>query len=171
MAWIAAAILFALTAVLTLVLALRPRIEVFESHLNIGRRRVFWGEIQRVDRIAVGNAEPWTAPLLLRLTLSSGPGTAELMIFHPGDVDSCVSLLRHVYRNARAALLDGISYSEFWGEPPAASTRLALPRPRLLLSEDEEEVERLFQRLKTVGHLEDSAGADRTLDQHGSDEP
>jgi hypothetical protein len=169
MAWIAAAVLFGVTAGLTLLLALRPRIEIFENCIIIGGRRIFWAEIHRVDRISVGSSEPWTAPLLLRLTIAGGE---EVMIFHPGDVDSCVSLLRHIYRNARAALLDGVNYSEFWGEAaPPSPTRMALPRPRLLLAEDEEEVERMFQQLRTAGRLDDSANAGHAVDQaDGSDE-
>lgn len=174
-AWVVASALFALTAALTLLLAIRPTIEVHETHLRAGRRVMFWHEIERLDRIAVGSGEPWSAPLLLRLTLA---GNQEILLFHPGDVDSCVSLLRHIYRYSRSALLDGVPYREFWGDQPASRTPLALPPPRLLLAEDEEEVERLFQRLKTTGHLDgDDAGKDHhgagsvgTHDPHGSDE-
>ncbi len=151
-AWLAAAILLALTSVLTLLLALRPAIEVHDGHLRIGKRVVFWTEIQALDRISVWNAEPWVAPLLLRLTLARGQ---ELLILHPGDADGCVSLLRHIYRYSRIALLDGLPYHEFWGEQPSTAP-LSLPRPRLLLPEDEEEVERLFQRLKVAGRLDGS---------------
>ena len=173
-AWIAASVLFAVTAGLTLLLALRPVIEVHESHLQIGSRKIYWGEIRRLDRISVLTSEPWTAPLLLRLTL---PDDEELMVFHPGDVDSCVSLLRHVYRQSRTAVLDGIPYHEFWGEAPVVPTQppaplAELPRPRLLLAQDEDDVERMFQRLKSGGQLDDSdhSGAGRGIDQHGSDE-
>lgn len=171
-AWVIASVLFALTAGLTLLLAIRPAIEVHETHLRIGRRVVFWHEVERLDRIAVGNREPWTAPLLVRMTIT---GNQEILLFHPGDVDSCVSLLRHIYRCSRSSLLDGVPYREFWGDQPSARAPLALPPPRLLLAEDEDEVERMFQRLKTVGHLEnDDSGQDHhgagSVGTHGSDE-
>lgn len=173
-AWIAASVLFAITAGLTLLLAMRPVIEVHETHLQIGERKIYWGEIRRLERISVLSQEPWSAPLLLRLVVSSGE---EVMVFHPGDVDSCMSLLRHLYRQSRTALLDGIPYSEFWGEAPAApmappAPLAELPRPRLLLAHDEDEVERMFQRLKSGGRLDDSdhSGAGLGIDQQGSDE-
>ncbi|MFM2126086.1 MAG: hypothetical protein RL328_2537, partial [Acidobacteriota bacterium] len=161
--WIVAAVLFALTALLTLFLAVRPVIDVYESHIEIGARKIDWSEIRTVDRVSVLSSEPWSAPLLLRLGLASGE---DFMVFHAGDVDSCVSLLRHFYRSSRAALLDGVPYNQFWGEPATASqppVPLAqLPRPRLLLPEDEDDVERMFQRLKAGGRLDDSgAGAGR----------
>jgi hypothetical protein len=148
--WAIASFAFCITAGLTLLLAVRPTIEIYETHLNIGARRIFWAEIQRVDRVSVGGRDPWTTPLLLRLVLSGG---GEVMLFHPGDVDSCVSLLRHVYRYSRAALLDGSPYAEFWGEP-GIKPRQELPRPRLLLPEDEDEIERMFQRLQAGERLD-----------------
>lgn len=172
--WIAASVLFAITAALTLLLALRPVIEVHDAHLQIGVRKIYWNEIRRLDRVSVFTDEPWAAPLLLRLTLY---GNEEVMVFHPGDVDSCLSLLRHIYRNSRAALLDGVPYNEFWGEAPVPiqeppAPLYELPRPRLLLAQDEDEVERMFQRLKSGGRLDDSdhSSAGRGVDQHGSDE-
>ena len=167
--WIVASVLFGLTAVFTTLLALRPAIEVHHGFVQIGVRKIFWTEIQGVDRVAVGNAEPWAAPLLLRLVLASGE---EFMLLHPGDADSCVSLLRHFYRSSRLALLDGVPYAEFWGETTveAPAPLSELPRPRLLLAEDEDEVERMFQRLQSGGRLDDSeAGAGQGL-EHGSDE-
>lgn len=155
MGWLIASILLAATAALTLVLALRPAVEIHGTHLQIGKRVVFWNEIHRLDRISVMDREPWIAPLLLKLTIKE----QEILIFHPGDADSCISLLRHIYRYSRAALLDGVSYNEFWGEQPPVTAPLALPRPRLLLPEDEEEVERLFQKLKVAGRLD---GSDET---------
>ena len=170
--WIAASALFAVTVALTTVLALRPAIDVYETYVQIGARKILWGEIRAVDRVSVGSTEPLAAPLLLRLTLAAGE---ELMVLHSGDVDSCVSLLRHFYRSSRAAHLDGVPYGEFWGEPAVPTQAPAplaeLPRPRLLLAEDEDEVERMFQRLKSGGRLDDSAaGAGRGVDPHTSDE-
>ncbi len=158
MSWLIASILMGLTAGFTLLLAVRPTIEIHDTHVRIGKRIIFWSEIQRLDRISVMNREPWISPLLLRLTLIGRPGlpVSELLIFHPGDMDSCVSLLRHIYRYSRAALLDGVAYNQFWGEQPPVAEPLALPRPRLLLAEDEEEVERLFQKLKVAGRLDGS---------------
>ena len=63
---------------------------------------------------------------------------------------------------ARDALLDGIPYRQYWGEVLAPSERkqAALPRYRILRPEDEAEVERLYQRLKTVGNLDQKNSTD-----------
>ena len=149
--WIAAA-LFLLSAVAVCLLALRPAIEIYETHLAIGRRAIPWKNIRRLDQTG------WNAPLAVHLTLTGGE---RLLLIYAGDLDSCGSLLRHLRRYSREALLDGIPYREFWGEPPSVE-RKQLPAPRypLLRPEDEEEVERMFQRLKSVGHI----------DQRSSDE-
>jgi len=152
--WLVAAVLLGMTAAFTLVLTLRPALEIHGTHLRIGKRVVFWNEIQRLDRISIMDREPWISPLLLRVSLFKDE---EILLLHPGEEESCISLLRHIYRYSRGAMLDGVSYSQFWGEEqPVVEAPLALPRPRLLLPEDEEEVERLFQRLKVAGRLDGS---------------
>jgi len=164
-AWIAAG-LFALTAFALLLVALRPAIEIFDTHLQVGRTTIPWSEIRRIDQTG------WNAPLAVYLTIAE---ERRILMLHPGDLDSSTSLLRHLRRNSRKALLDGIPYSQFWGEsvppvqqkpqqaqlPPAEEPKqIAPPRYPLLRPEDEDEVERMFQRLKAVGHI----------DQRGSDE-
>ena len=161
--WIAAALFVASAAVVGF-LALRPAIEIRPQQLVIGRAAIPWQAIQRVDQTG------WSAPLAVFLSLR---GDHRILLFYPGDKDSCANLLFQLQRCARGALLDGISYREFWGEPAPAGTVASsgdAPRDggtvlqavetdvpvryRLLCPEDEEEVERMFQRLKSVGHLE-----------------
>src|SRR5581483_1750733 len=136
-------------------LALRPAIEIFETHLAVGRTAIPWTEIRRIDQTG------WNAPLAVYLTLAD---SSRMLILHPGDVDSSTGLLRHLRRYSREALLDGIPYKQFWGEalPPAQvepPKQLPPPRYPLLRPEDEDEVERMFQRLKAVGHI-DTRGSD-----------
>ena len=79
------------------------------------------------------------------------------MLVYSGDPDSCNRLLRHLRRFSRDALIDGIPYRQYWGEVMAAGAErrpVPPPRYRILKPEDEAEVERLYQRLKTVGHLD-----------------
>jgi hypothetical protein len=144
-AWIAAGA-FAVTAIAILVLALRPAIEIFETHLSVGRRAVAWSDIRRLDQTG------WNAPLAVYLTLADGH---RFLILYPGDLDSSTSLLRHLRRYSREALLDGIPYRQFWGEAAAERKQLA-PPPRypLLRPEDEDEVEKMFQKLKSVGRID-----------------
>jgi hypothetical protein len=78
------------------------------------------------------------------------------MLIYPGDLEECSGLLRNLRRLSRDALIDGIPYRQYWGEVLAAGGRQPLPGPRyrILRPEDEAEVERLYQRLKSVGHLD-----------------
>ena len=55
------------------------------------------------------------------------------------------------------AVIDGVPHSEFWGEAApiqADAKRLSAPSYRLLRGDDEEEVERLYRQLKSVGRLD-----------------
>jgi hypothetical protein len=130
-------------------LASRPSIEIHESHLKSGKLVVPWSQIRRVDRTG------WVSPLAVNFTLLDD---RKVLLVYPGDLESSNSLLRHIRRHAKEALIDGIPYRQFWGEvltPPVQEQRqLPSPRYQLLRPDDEAEVERMFQRLKAVGHLD-----------------
>ena len=144
-AWVLAGAL-SVSAVCVLLLALRPPIEIHDGHLAIGRKAILWSDIRRLDQTG------WNAPLAVYLTLAD---EQRLLVVHPGDLDSSTSLLRHLRRYAREALLDGIPYAQFWGEAPTHEVKHAPPQKYpLLRPEDEEEVERMFQRLKSVGRID-----------------
>ncbi len=165
--WIAAG-LFAASALVLAAVTIRPVIEVYETHLAIGRRTIPWRDIRRVDQTG------WNTPLVVILTLYD---RQRIHLLYPGDLDSSSSLLRHLRRFSREALLDGVPYREFWGELAAVArssepTKKSAPessekdasaplRYPVLRSEDEEEVERLFQRLKSVGHLESKSSDEK----------
>jgi len=55
-----------------------------------------------------------------------------------------------------------VPYRQYWGEMTPAGDRKPSPPPRyrILLPEDEAEVERLYQRLKTVGNLDQKNSTD-----------
>ena len=148
------AALFLLTAALLFAMAFRPGIEVHEGYVSIGKRHIPWMDIRRLDRTG------WISPLVLRMTLYDD---TRLMLVYPGDLDSCNSLLRHLRRFATDALIDGIPYRQYWGEllaPGVERKQVPAPRYRILRPEDEAEVERLYQRLKTVGHLDQKNSTD-----------
>lgn len=172
--WIAAG-LFGITSLALMALLWQPGIEIHETHLQLGRRIIPWRDIRRLDQTG------WIAPLVVTLTLSND---RRVFLVYAGDLDSSNSLLRHLRRYSRNALLDGIPYRQAWGEPgkaelgktpelrktpepgmlkePERQTPPAVHRP-LLRPEEEEEIERMFQRLKSVGRLDQR-------DQRGSDE-
>jgi hypothetical protein len=141
------AALFLLTAALLLALAFRPAIKVGEAHLEIGKRIVAWQDVRRVDRTG------WISPLVARLTLFDDE---VVTVVYPGEVDCCKHLLRTLRQMATGASIDGVPYRQYWGELLGANEarQLAAPRYRVLRPEDEEEVERLYFLLKTVGHID-----------------
>lgn len=152
------AVLFFFSSVLLLMMAFRPGIEIHEGYLAIGKRIIPWMDIRRLDRTG------WVSPLMVRMTLFDD---SRLILVYPGDLDSCNSLLRHLRRLSRDALIDGIPYRQYWGEvlAPAGGDRKQVPPPpppryRILRPEDEAEVERLYQRLKTVGNLDQKNSTD-----------
>ena len=146
--------LFFLSSAFILWLACRPPLEVTESHLKLGARMIPWAEIRRVDRTG------WVSPLALHLSLAKGE---RIFVIYPGSLDNAKRLLQQIRRMAREALIDGMPHRQFWGEPPEAPvTPKVFPSPKyqVLNKEDEDEVERLFQRLKTVGHIDPKTNSD-----------
>ena len=149
-----ASVLFLLSAAFVLWLASRPALEISETHLKIGQRVIPWNAIRRVDRTG------WVSPLALHLTLAD---EERVLIIYPGSLENATRLMQQIRRMARESLIDGMPHRQFWGEPAGASgDRKVMPVPKyqLLNKEDEEEVERLFQRLKTVGHIEPKTNSD-----------
>lgn len=148
------ACLFVLSAAVVLFIAFQPPIEIHETHLKINRRIILWNQIRRLDRTG------WVSPLIVHLTLLDDE---RILLIYPGDLDSANSLLRHLRRYSREALIDGIPYRKFWGEALNAAAerkQLVSPKYHLLRPEDEAEVERMFQRLKTVGHIDPKKSSD-----------
>ncbi|MGA3238993.1 MAG: hypothetical protein ABSG03_22165 [Bryobacteraceae bacterium] len=149
-----AAGLLILTAALAFALAFRPAVETHEAYLTIGRRVIPWMDIRRLDRTG------WLSPLIVRVTLFDDTRFA---LIYPGDIDACNTLLRNLRYLSRDALIDGIPYRQYWGEVLAAGgepKQKMGPRYRILLPEDEAEVERLYQRLKSVGNLDQKNSTD-----------
>ena len=99
--------LFLLTSVFLFVMAFRPAVEVHEGFLAIGKQIIPWMDIRRLDRTG------WISPLIVRITLFDD---SRFLLVYPGDLDSCNSLLRHLRRLSRDALIDGIPYRQYWGE-------------------------------------------------------
>ena len=139
--------LFVLTGALLLVMAFRPAIQVTGSCLEIGKRVIPWSDIRRVDRTG------WISPLIVKLTLYDDE---VVTIVYPGEVDCCKHLLRTIRQYSRDASIDGIPHRQYWGEiiNAAEAEKMAPPRYRLRRPEDEEDVERLYFLLKTVGNID-----------------
>lgn len=148
------AAVFVLFSVALYYLGTRPPIEVGESYLSIGKETIRWGEVERIDSTV------WTSPLVLQLGLRDG---RMVRLIYPGDIESASRLIRQMRRLARESVIDGVPYRQYWGEVvpfKAGTQKLPAPRYRLMRPEDESDVERLYQRLKSVGHLDPRSSAD-----------
>jgi hypothetical protein len=147
-------VLFVISGSVLIYLAYRPAIELHPHHLTVGNRTIHWLDVRRVDRTG------WMSPLIVKLTLFDD---SHVILIYPGNLDSCQALLRHLRRASRDALIDGVPYRQYWGEvlSSASAGQPALPRYRLLRTEDEADVERLYQRLKTVGNLDQKSSDEK----------
>lgn len=130
-------------------LAARPAVEVDEYCLRIRDRSIPWTSIRRVDQTN------WISPMVVDLTMAD---RFRLRIVYPGDAAHSARLLETIQKNSRLALLNGIPHAKIYGEPidqqPPVGRTMPSPRYRLLNEDDEAEVERLYQKLKTAGRLD-----------------
>ena len=111
------------------------------------KRSFPWQDVRRVDRTN------WISPLVVKLALYDDD---TVVLVYPGEVDCCKHLLRTLRQMSTNALIDGTPYRQYWGELLGTNEarQLNAPRYRVLRPEDEEEVERLYFLLKTVGHID-----------------
>ena len=149
--------LFVVSAIVLFALYLRPAVEIHEGYFSVGKRIVPWMDVRRLDILRLDRAD-WISPLVMRITLFDD---TRFTLVYPGDIEACSGLLRNLRRLSRDALIDGVPYRQYWGEVLASGgNEAAGPRYRLLRPEDEAEVERLYQRLKSVGHLDQKNSTD-----------
>jgi hypothetical protein len=139
-AWIAVA-LVAAPAAGALWMALRPTIEVSSSHLMIGPRAIAWPTIRRVDQTH------WISPMVVYLTLVEG---LRVRVLYAGRADRGRELLTLMQQRSTHALINGVPHSRIFGEaPPPEQTAQPAPRIRVVSPQDEAEIEKLFQSLKS----------------------
>jgi hypothetical protein len=140
--WVSAAVpagVFFALAGLNFFLAFRPAIEVRNHSLTVGDKQILWAEVVEIRRTG------WVSPLVIWMMLRDG--SRELVIY-PGALDSSRLLMEDMAH--RLARQSDLGYPVL-AAPVAAGEPIRGP---LLNADDAAEVERLFQRLKTVGHLE-----------------
>lgn len=142
-------VLCAITSAGLFWLAARPAIEVNDEQFTIGDRAIAWREVREVNR------SRFLSPLVIKLKLTNS--RRKILIF-PGEPDRIERLMFQLRKNSQLATFDGVAYRDYWtwlslsGGQGDTST---LDQPvRMLSSDDEEEVERLYQKLKSVGRLD-----------------
>jgi dsDNA-specific endonuclease/ATPase MutS2 len=137
------------TAVALFWLAARPPIRLEHSQFSIGERAIAWREVREI------NSSRFVSPLILNLKLTNA---RHKLLVYPGDPDRINSLLVQLRKNSHLATFDGVAHRDYWtwstlinrtNEPPAVEHPV-----RMLSAEEEEEIERLYQKLKSVGRLD-----------------
>jgi hypothetical protein len=151
---------FAAAAAALFWLAARPPIRIGETQLNVGERAIAWREIREINR------SRFVSPLVLRLRLTN---SRQKVLVYPGEPEQVQRLLIELRRNSQLATFDGVTYRDYWTwctlNAPEGHNPLIEQPVRMFSADDEAEVERLYQKLKTVGRLdartpEASSGSD-----------
>jgi hypothetical protein len=152
--------LCAITAAALFWLAARPPVRIGEAQFNIGERAIAWREVREI------NSSRFVSPLILRIKLTN---SRRKTLIYPGEPERIARLMFQLRKNSHLATFDGVAHRDYWtwtslaglgGENPT------LDQPvRMLSQEDEDEVERMYQKLKTVGRL-DSRSTDPSKASH-----
>lgn len=142
-------VLCAITSAGLFWLAAQPAIEATEEQFQIGDRVIAWREVREVNR------SRFLSPLVIKLKLTNS--RRKILIF-PGEPDRIERLMFLLRRHSQLATFDGVAYRDYWtwlslsGGQGDTST---LDQPvRMLSPDDEDEIERLYQKLKSVGRLD-----------------
>ena len=144
--------LCAFTGAILFWLSTRPPIRVGENQFNIGERAIAWREVREI------NSSKFVSPLVLFLKLTNS--RRKVLIF-PGEPHRIAHLIAQLRKNSYLASFDGVAYRDFWTW--ASLTGLPNDTPvmeqpvRMLTPDEEDEIERMYQTLKTAGRLDTHA--------------
>jgi len=138
-----------ITAALLFWLAARPRVVVSENQFTVGDRAISWREVREA------NSSRFVSPLILRIKLTN---SRRKLLIYPGEPERIGKLLYQLRKSSTLATFDGVSYKDYWtwssmGMLKGAHAPVDQP-VRMISQDDEEEIERLYRQLKSVGHLD-----------------
>jgi hypothetical protein len=140
-------------------LASRPSIRVSDTQFNVGERTIAWREVREI------NGSRFVSPLVLRVKLTNA---RKRLIVFPGEPERIARLIYQLRKNSYLATFDGVAYRDYWTWSSMTALRgdsPTLEQPvRMLSSEEEEEIERMYQKLKTVGRLDTRSEKEQTPD-------
>jgi hypothetical protein len=144
------------TSACLFLLASRPHVMVAEAQLLVGTRAIAWRELREV------NSTRLISPLVLHLKLTNN---RRKLLIYPGEPERISKLLYHIRRNANLATFDGVSYKDYWTWSSMGVLRGSHPSSdqpvRMISQEDEEEIERMYRQLKSVGRLDSRSDSEK----------
>jgi|1186.fasta_scaffold101461_2 hypothetical protein len=152
--------LCAITSGVLFWISARPTIRVEDMQFNIGNRAIAWREICEI------NTSRFVSPLVLRLRLTN---SRRKTLIYPGDPERIAKLLDDLRRHSSSATFDGIAYRDYWtwnDVRELSGKHGADDQPvRMLSKDDENEIERMYQKLKSV-RKSDSRDTDQSKASH-----
>ncbi len=148
LAFIPAALCIA-TALVLFWLSVRPAIRIGHTQFNVGERAIAWREIREI------NTSRFVSPLVIKLKLTN---SRHKRLVFPGDPERIAKLMFHLRKHSTQATFDGVAYRDYWTwnnikEQTGGDVTERGP-VRMLSRDDEDEIERMFKRLKSVGRLD-----------------
>lgn len=135
-------------------LAARPIVRIGDTQFNVGERAIAWREVREI------NTSRFLSPLVLKLRLTNG---RRRVLIYPGEPERIEKLLFQLRKNSQFATFDGVAYRDYWTWLSMNGSRSETPvldQPvRMLSADEEDEIERMYQKLKAVGRF-DSRSSD-----------
>jgi hypothetical protein len=126
----------------------QPPIRILPTQFNIGERAIAWREVREINTGLV-------CPLVIHIKLTNA---RQKIVVFPARSERIVRLMYQLRRHSYLATFDGVAYRDFWTWSTLSDTirnRPALEQPvRMISTDEEDEIERMFQKLKAVGHLD-----------------
>ena len=154
-------LLCTVTSLVLFWLSFRPAIRVGNTQLNIGERTIAWREIREVNR------SRFVSPLILKLKLTN---SRYKMLVFPGDPERISKLMFQLRKHSTLATFDGVAYRDYWtwnNIKAQSGVETMEDDPVAMLSrDDEEEIERMFQKLKSAGRLDSRTSKDPSKTSH-----
>lgn len=145
-------VLCAGTAAALFWLAARPPVRIGDTQFNIGERAIAWREVREI------NTSRFVSPLILNLQLTNA---RHKILIYPGEPERIEKLLFQLRKNSQFATFDGVAYRDYWTwlsmNGPRSETPVLDQPVRMLSPEEEDEIERMYQKLKSVGRLDTRA--------------
>ena len=151
-------LLCALTGAGLFWLGSRPAIRVSATQFNIGDRAIAWREVREIN-------SRFASPLIVHLKLTNA---RKKMLIFPGEPERIANLIYQLRKNSYLATFDGVAYRDYWTWSSVTDSGGEHGMPdhpvRMVSTDDEQEIERMFHKLKSVGRL------DSRMDDSKSDE-
>jgi hypothetical protein len=127
----------------------RPPIRLADTQFNIGERAIAWREVRQI------NTPRFLSPLILNIKLTN---SRHKYLIYAGELERIERLMWLLRKNSFMATFDGVSHRDFWAWAAVAQARGGNQPPeqpvKMLSADEEDEIERMYQKLKSVGRLD-----------------